>query len=252
MIVFTRRGWLFLATASITFAASAQQIQIDKNNRTIAITTTDNAKAVADVARVDIGYTAYAPDAKAAYDKASELSNAIIGALKKAGVPDAAIESDSQSIREQLDLPDRLSEAERAERRYLVSQTWTVISSGKAVGETLNIAVDAGANNSGDINWSVKDENALQAQASANALERARKIADEMARGLGAKLGALIYASNEAPPPPNFALPNGGFGFGSGGGGGGGAYTSKMLRPLIIIPQQVTKSATVYAVFALQ
>jgi uncharacterized protein YggE len=252
MAGFIRSVTLILITGGIALAGMAQQIQIDKNNRTIAITTSDSAKAVADVARLHIGYLAYAPDAKSAYAKASDLSNAIIGNLKNAGVPDSAIESDSQVISEQQNLPDRLSESERAERRYLVSQTWTVISSAKLVGEALNIAVNAGANNSGDINWSLKDENALQAQASANALERARKIAVEMAKGLGGTLGPLIYASNEAPPPPNFALPNDDFRGGTGGGAGGGVYGQKPLPPLVIIPQQVTKSATVYAVFALQ
>lgn len=238
--------------ASLTPWVIGQNIQIDKNNRTIAITTTDNAKEIADVARVHIGYTAYAPDAQAAYAKASALSNAIIGALKKAGAPDSAIQSDSQNISEHLDRQDDLSAAERAERKFLVTQSWTIIAAAKAAGDTLNIAVNAGANASGTIEWTLKDEDALQAKASANALERARKIARQMATGLNVPLGALIYASNEAPPPPNFALPIGGMGFGSGGGIASGSYHAAMLPPLVIIPQEITKSATVYAVFALQ
>jgi uncharacterized protein YggE len=243
---------LYLAICSVIVVANAQQIQIDKNNRTIAITTTDNAKATADVARVHIGYTAYAPDAKAAYAKASTLSNAIVGDLRRAGVPETAIQSESQSISEQLSQPDNLSPTERAERRFRVSQSWAVISPAKNAGDVLNVALNAGANESGDINWSLDDEDALQAKASANALVRARRIAEQMAKGLNAPLGALIYASNEAPPPPNFALPNGRMGYGSGGGVGGGTYVQRGLLPLVIIPQEITKSATVYAVFALQ
>lgn len=252
MRVFQRVMGLFLGVASLTLAASAQHIEIDKNNRTIAITTTDVAKATADIARVHIGYTAYAVDATSAYKKASDLSNAIIGALKKAGAPDAAIESDSQNISEQANQPDSLSPAEREQRRFAVTQSWTIVAAARAAGDTLNIAVNAGANNSGDIEWSLKDEDVLQAKASANALQRARHIAEEMAKGLNATLGGLIYASNEAPPPPNFALPRAGMGYGVGGGAGGGIRAQNMLPPLVIIPQEITKSATVYAVFALQ
>jgi hypothetical protein len=41
-------------------------------------------------------------------------------------------------------------------------------------------------------------------------------------------------------------------GYGSGGGVGGGIGAPGRLLPLVIIPQEITKSATVYAVFALQ
>lgn len=244
---------LLLTVGLAAGSARAQHIEIDKNNRTIAITTSDNARATADIARVHIGYTSYAVDARAAYAKASQLSNAIIGALKKAGAPDAAIQSDSQNISEQQNQPDSWTPVERAERKFVVTQSWTVIASAKDAGDTLNLAVNAGANTSGSIEWSVKDEDALQATASANALERARKIAQQMATGLNVPLGGLIYASNEAPPPPNFALPKGTMGFGSRGGiGGGYGVAARMQAPLVIIPQEITKSATVYAVFALQ
>ena len=242
---------LLLASGAIS-SANGQSIQIDKDNRTIAITTSDNARAIADIARVHIGYTAYANDAQRAYAEASELSNAIIGALKKAGAPDSAIQSETQNITEQQNQPERWSAAEREQRKYTVTQSWTVTASASAAGDTLNIAVNAGANSSGNIEWSVKDEDDLQAKASANALARARKIAEQMAKGLNAQIGALMYASNEAPPPPNFALPSGRFGGGVGYGVGGGRYDLKMIPPLVIIPQEITKSATVYAVFALQ
>ena len=47
--------------------------------------------------------------------------------------------------------------------------------------------------------WSVADQDALQARAAKLALDRARQIAQQMASGLNATLGPLVYASNEAP-----------------------------------------------------
>ena len=70
----------------ISSAALAQQIEVNKNNRTIAVTATDKATADADTAVVHIGFQIFAADEKAAYALGSKTSNAIADALKKAGI----------------------------------------------------------------------------------------------------------------------------------------------------------------------
>ncbi len=235
--------------AAISLPAGAQQIQVSKDNRTISITATDTAKADADRASVHIGFTTYGLDANAAYRHASDLSNAIIAALSKAGVSKAAIESDAQSIQEQpVWQMQQMTPAEREQHRFLVNQTWTVSTKAKDAADIMNIAINAGANNSGQIDWLLQEEDVLQSEAAAKALERGRQIAVQMAKGLNATLGALVYASNEAPSPEGTLgrVP-----------AGIGGMESPVLKaaapiPLSISPRQVTKSATVYAVFALQ
>ena len=112
--------------------------------------------------------------------------------------------------------------------------------------KVLDVAVKAGANQSGQMTWGVADQDALQAKAAKLALDRARQIAQQMAAGLSATLGPLVYASNEAPargpqplmraeammaaPPP---MP-------------------KAVEPLSVSAPKVTASATVYAVFSIQ
>jgi len=59
--------------------------------------------------------------------------------------------------------------------------------------------ITAGANESGDIQWQLKQDDALQAEAAKKALNMARQIASQMAAGLGVKLGTLVYASNQTP-----------------------------------------------------
>jgi uncharacterized protein YggE len=75
----------------------------------------------------------------------------------------------------------------------------------------LHLAITSGANNSGGIEWQLEHDDTLQAEAAKKALEHARQIATKMAEGLGTKLGALVYASNQTPPRGIFA----GMGFGS-------------------------------------
>jgi uncharacterized protein len=235
----------FAVSAGLAATSFAQTIQVNQNNRTIAVTVSDKASVVADIATVHVGFEAYAPDADSAYANGTQVSNAIIDALHKAGVEDKAIESDSQFLRQNVQFDDKESEADRAKRRFVLTQSWSVKTTAADAAKVLHVAVESGANNSGAIDWDFKDRPGLQAQAAAKALEHARAIADQMARGLNTHLSALIYASNQAPQQ--------GFGQGSGGGYGGGMImTAQKAIPLAISPQKIEESATVYAVFAIQ
>jgi uncharacterized protein len=241
-------GAVMVAAAGVLAQAQmpGQGITVSKDNRTIAITATDSVVAMADVATVHVGFIAYGPDQDAAYAAGSKVSNAIVGALKGAGVPADAIESENQNIAAvQPYQVEKLTEAERAQRKWEVTQSWTVRTNASDAARILDLAVKAGANQSGQIEWSLKDENAPQAAAAGKALQRARTVAEEMAKGLNVKLGVLIFASNEtqaaqvrpvmapmqaramgaAPAPP---------------------------PPLAINARQIEKTATVYAVFAIE
>jgi uncharacterized protein len=76
---------LILTMIALGIAASAQTIQVNKDNRTIAITTSDQAEAVADVAVVTVGFTSFGTDQDQTYADASRISNSIIKALRDAG-----------------------------------------------------------------------------------------------------------------------------------------------------------------------
>lgn len=233
------------AVCLLATISHAQTIQVSKDNRTIAITATGSASIMADAAAVHVGYQAYGPDSAAAYAKASKLSNAIIKALTEAGAAKDAIESDTESIAETQPYElEKLTPAEQAQRKFRVQQSWTVKTDVKNASRILNAAVNAGANHGGQIDWTVADENALEAQAAGHALTRARTIAAQMAKGLGIKLGDLIYASNQSPEPRPVMM-------------------RAMAKPpedsgnsapasLAIQPHKVERSATIYAVFAIE
>lgn len=229
--------------ASFAIAGFAQTIQVNQNNRTIAVTVTDKATEMADIATVHIGFEAYAPDSDSAYAAGSKTSNAIIDALRKAGIADKDIESENQNLRQNFQFDEKESEAERAKRRYVLTQSWTVHTSAADAKNVLHVAVQAGANNSGQIDWDVKDRASLQARAAANALQHAQAVADQMAKDLNAHLGPLLYASNQVPETPvrpmvrQFDMLS---------------AVQKIPRPLAIIPQKIEQSATVYAVFAIE
>jgi uncharacterized protein YggE len=243
---FTLGRWLGAAAAAavLVSSADAQQIEVNKNNRTIAVTATDKATADAEVATVHVGFQVFAADSQAAYALGSKTSNAIAAALKKAGVEASAIQSESQNVAPVQPYEiQNLPEAEKAQRKFQVSQSWSVKTSAKAAASVLDAAVQAGANQSGQIDWDVADPDALEAQAAESALKRAHAIADQMAKGLSATLGPLVYASNQVAERPMPLMK---------GVTPLAMAAREVTAPLAISPQKVTRTATVYAVFSIE
>jgi uncharacterized protein len=234
---------LALCTIAIATTANAQTIQVNRDNRTIAVTATDRVSVLADTATVHIGFIAYGPDSDTAYANGSRISNTIMRALTAAGIPREAIQSESQSLAPFQNFQvDRLTPAERAQRQFMVNQSWTVRTLADNAAKVLDIAVKAGANQSGQIEWSFRDEHAPEAEAAAKALKSARTQAEQMASSLNTKLGALLFASNQTQAetirPMMMRATS--------------IAAASNVEPLAINPRQIEKSATVYAVFAIE
>lgn len=226
------------AVFATALSASAQQptqpeLKIDSSNRTLTVSATDSVSVEPDQAILHIGFVTQPQDAKGAYADGTRASNAIISALKQAGVAESAIRSESQYL--DRDWTTKL-------RKYTLHQDWTVKVAPERAAEVLDAAINAGATSSGQIEWTVKDEKALEAQALDKAAARARANADVLAKGMGVRLGSLIYVSNQmsAPsfprPMPMMAM----------------KAAQAAPEPLAIEPHQVSREATVYAVFAIE
>lgn len=230
-----------LALASIlSLSAIAQaqqpgqpQLNIAPSNRTLAVRGEEQVSVDPEIAILHIGFDTQPEDAKSAYAEGARTSNAIIAAIKQAGIPESAIHSESQFLNRDWSKP----------HKFTLTQQWTVRVPPERAAEILDIAVTAGATSSGDIDWTVKDEHALAAQALDKASARARENAEVLARGLGVRLGPLLYASNEVGTPvlPRMRVMS---------AFAGEAKTAN--QPLAIEPHKVSAEATVYAVFVIE
>jgi uncharacterized protein YggE len=206
------------------------QLKIDSANRTLSVTADERVTADPGVAILHIGFQTQPNDAKTAYSEGARTSNAIIAAIKQAGIPETDIRSESQFLNPDPNKP----------HKYTLTQYWTVRVPPERVAEILDVAVNAGATSSGQIDWTVKDERALEEQALDRAAARSRENASVLAKAMGVRLGALIYVSNQISAPifPRpFAM----------------ARTAEAAAaPLAIEPQKVSREASVYAVFAIE
>ncbi len=218
--------------------ATAQQVtqpelKVDSTNRTLTVSATGSVLVEPDLAILHIGFDTQPEDAKSAYADGARASNAIISAIKQAGIPEDSIQSESQYLERDWSKP----------HKFKLSQQWTVKVPPERAAEILDIAVTAGATDSGRIDWTVNDEKALEAQALDQAASRARQNAEALAKGMDVRLGSLIYVSNQvSSPTPRPVM------YEMNRLSGGAAAPS----PLAIEPRKVSREATVYAVFAIE
>jgi hypothetical protein len=186
-------------------------------------------------------------DAKTVYAEASETSNAIMRALIASGVSRSAIESTSQVL--QRTPPYEIQQligsntAEWVQSRFRAVQSWSVRVSPDDAAKTLNTAINAGANESGWIEWMVQNENALKAEASAKSLASARATAEQMAKKLNVHLGRLVSAG-ESPQNWPYAT--------NGAVAGGVGIGQEQTPPLSITSRRVQMTVTVSATFSIE
>jgi len=235
----TRVAVAALIFAAGSLAAGAQQTQvqlkIEPANRTLTVSAEEQVTVDPDVAILHIGFETQPSDAKGAYAAGAKTSNDIVVALKQAGIAETAIRSEWQ----------RLNSATGKPHKFVLQQQWTVKTSPERAAEILDVAVGAGATDSGQIDWTVGDEQALADKALEQATARAKAQAAVLARGMGVKLGALVYVTNQMSAPqfsPVYA--NNAYEV--------RAMAAPPMQPLAIEPRKVVRTASVYAVFAIE
>lgn len=229
-------------------AAVAQNIQVDKQNKTIAVTAEESVSVDAEIAILRIGCNNYGVTKDAAFKENARIANAITKAFLDAKIPKEAIETEQLRL-EHVNPDESWTSEMKSARQFEAQQTWKITVKASDAQSVVSLAMQNGANNISGADWDVIDPLELQAKASGAALVKARAIAEQMAKGLSAKLGDLIYASNEAPVARPRFMP--GIGQGYGGGAGGGRFRDESFS-LTLFPQKVKQNATVYAVFAIE
>jgi uncharacterized protein YggE len=224
---------LLCGTASFAQFPGQVELKVEPSNRTLSVSAEAQVTADPDTALLHIGFETNPSDAQSAYAEGTRTSNAIISAVKQAGVSESAIHSETQHLDRDYSVPKS--------HKFKLVQQWTVKTDPTHVAQVLDAAVTAGASVSGDIEWTVKDSAALDAQALENAATRAKDDAAVLAKGMGVRLGALVYVSRTSEPVVR-PMP----------GRVMAMAKAQNDQPLAIEPGKVTRSATVYAVYAIE
>ena len=242
-----KRFLFTIAVIAISGSLLAQDIQVNRQNKTISVTADESATADAEVAVLEIGYHNYGITQDAAFQENVRAAERITNALLNAKIPKANIETEKlQLARTEID--EKWTADMKKERQFTAEQSWHITVSASEAQSVVDLAVKSGANEVEDVEWNVADPLALQAKAGGAALAKARSISDQMAKGLGTKLGELVYASNRAPVAKMWR------------GSlntetvmvSGTAKKGEQPPKLTLFPQKVKSEATVYAVFSIE
>ncbi len=240
-----RTVWVLLVLIGCAWALPAQDIQINRQNKTIAVTADDSVTADAEVAVIEIGYHNYAPSQEIAFRENVRAAGVITRAMLDAKVPEASIETEKLTLRN-TESEEKWTEDMKRERRFRAQQSWHVTVTASQAQAAVDLCVKAGANEVEDVERNVADPVALQAKAGGAALVKARSIAEQMARGLGTKLGELVYASNRAPVARAWRAAA------TVEVQAASATLANQQPKLKLFPQKVKSDATVYAVFSIE
>jgi uncharacterized protein len=234
-------GAVIIALLAACGVAGAQQpsdlkLNIDSSNRTIAVSASGRVAVDPDVAILHIGFETKPTDSKSAYADGARTSNAVVTAIEGAGIPESSIHSEFQ----------RLEPVDVKNHKFKLTQEWTVKVLPARAGEILDLAVNEGATDSGDIEWTVDDVHALEDQVLDQAAVRARADAAVLAQATGARLGSLLFATNQ------IAEIRTSFGVYANNSAEMGLRAAAPSPPLAIEPRKVVREATVYVVFAIE
>lgn len=175
-----------------------------------------------DIVYINIGVNTQRENAAEAVDVNKEQTSAVIQAIKDFGVDPKDIRTTNFSIWSNPQY-DEFGQVKGS--NYSVDNTVNVtVRDLEKLGDLLDAAIDAGANNIYSIQFDVEDKAAATKEARAQAVEDAKVEAQELADAAGISLVQIEDISYyESSPTPYFE--------GKGGGGGGAAESAVPIQP---------------------
>jgi uncharacterized protein YggE len=193
-------------------------------SRTLTISGAGKVTLKPDIAYIYVGVHTETTTASEAVAQNNVRTQQLIDALKAAGVADNDIQTTNFSIWQNNQYgPDGLISGSN----YVVDNTvYLTVRNLAQLGDLLDAAVKAGANNINSIQFDVADKTQALSAARAEAVKTAQQQATELAAAAGVKLGGVQSIQYyDASPSPVF------MGRGLGGGGGASADVAVPINP---------------------
>ena len=200
-----------MAGYAVYSAAAAPAAQVAGTAvRTITVVGTGKASGAPDVAHVNVGVETQGPSLQQVVDDNKTKMATLLAALKAQNIADKDIRTSNYSVyveNQQPPQPAVEGTARPGPVIYHVSnQVDVTVRDIAKLGDVLDKAVAAGANNVYGVNFSVDDPTKLQGMARANAIADAKARAQDLAGLTGLTLGDVISVSEViSSPSPVFA-----------------------------------------------
>ncbi len=170
----------------------------------ISVSGEGKSAAAPDIAQLSFGITVQRrPTAKEAMSELAQGMNAVLDAVKQAGVPEKDITTEQLSLNPAYDW----SSGRQVARGFDASQSLRVkVRDMAKVSDVLGAATAAGANQAGGVQFTVDNPEQSRATARAEAIAQAQQKAEILADQLGMKLGKLKnFSEGGGATPPMYS-----------------------------------------------
>jgi uncharacterized protein YggE len=193
-VVVTPLGVLLVILAGASAAALAQQPPVS------SIRVTGDAKVTAkpDRVQIDIGVTTRAPQSQDAATQNARQVEAVLAAVRKAAGPAAVLKTISYSLNPNYQYHPNGGEPtiDGYTANNVVQVTLDELAK---IGAVIDAATQAGANHVQGIQFTLRDQAAVRAQALREAATRARAEAEVLAEALGLKVVRVLSVEESSP-----------------------------------------------------
>ena len=194
-----------LAAPAVTQTANAA-MQMNET-RYVEVTGQGHVDAAPDFARLTLGVTTTGKDARDALAANAKSVNALVSLVKSEGVEAKDIQTSNLSLSPLMNNPRSGSDDERKIVGYTVSNMVTLTARDiSKLGALVDKAVESGANAMYGISYGQNDPDALLDAARPKAVEDAKRKAEIFAKAAGAKIGRLLWLTEDGGAMP-MAMP---------------------------------------------
>ncbi len=210
--------------------------------RSLAVTGTGRATLTPDIAYVNIGVQTQGEDVAEPLARNKTLTQQVVDAIKSFGVDDKDIQTSNFNIYPQQQYGPT---GEILSTKYVIDNIVSVtVRDLNKLGDMLDAAVKAGANNINNIQFDVADRTAALADARKAAVDNAKSQATQLAQDAGVQLLDIqsINTATQNVPLPYY------MGYGMGGGGAAPAQAPSVP----VQPGQLIISVDVSIVYQIQ
>jgi len=168
---------------------------------TISVSGIGRITTVPDVADVHVGVMITRTKVRDAQSAAATAMQAVIAALRKAGIADKDVQTTSLSLQPVYTYPSN-GNAPRLTGYQIVNAVQATVRKLDTISDVIGGALAAGATTLDGITFRVDDPSAAEAQAREAAMKNARAKADALAKAAGVSITGVSSISEQSGPVP--------------------------------------------------
>lgn len=185
-----------LVVFSLVFMSCSQKEDIQ---RTVSVSGSGAVQVVPDQAVLELSVVTWNASVSKASEENALLMSQVQSALESKGVTKDSYSTSNYSIRRDMSYVDGRS----VPGDYVASNVLNVVLSDiTKVGEIIDVAISAGANELSSLSFTVSDSSPYMEEARRLAVEQARSKADVLAETAGAKLGRVMQITEQSYAQP--------------------------------------------------